>query len=45
MEQQLSFADSEYQNKRHQTREEKFLIRMETRAPESRNKCDSYPKI
>ena len=28
MEYQLSFADSEYQNKRRQTRKEKFLWRM-----------------
>ena len=29
METQLSFADSEYRQKRHQTRKEKFLARME----------------
>ena len=33
MEQQLSFSDSEYQNKRHLTRKEKFLARMEKLVP------------
>lgn len=33
MEHQLSFADSEYQNKRRETRKEKFLGRMETLVP------------
>ncbi|MEH6652483.1 MAG: IS5 family transposase, partial [Motiliproteus sp.] len=33
MEHQLSFADSEYQNKRRQTRKEKFFERMETLMP------------
>lgn len=33
MEQQLSFSDSEYQNKWHQTRKEKFLARMEKLVP------------
>ena len=33
MEYQLSFADSEYPNKRRQTRKEKFLERMETLVP------------
>ena len=33
MEHPLSFADSEYQNKRRQTRKEKFLERMETLVP------------
>ena len=31
MEQQLSFADSDYHHKRHQTRKEKFLARLEIR--------------
>ena len=35
MEQQLSFADSECHNKRHQTRKEKFLARMDALAPGS----------
>lgn len=33
MENQLSFADCEYRQKRHQTRKEKFLARMETLVP------------
>ena len=33
MEHPLSFADSEYKNKRRQTRKEKFLERMETLVP------------
>lgn len=33
MDHQLSFADSEYQNKRRKTRKEKFLERMETLVP------------
>lgn len=47
MDQQLSFADSEYQNKRHQTRKEKFLTRMETLVPWSRLESviePHYPK-
>jgi len=32
MRHQLSFADSEYQHKRHQTRKEKLLERMKTLA-------------
>ena len=36
MEHQLSFGDSEYQNKRRQTRKEKFLGRMETLVPWAR---------
>lgn len=47
MEQQLSFAGSEYQNKRHQTRKEMFLTRMETLVPWSRLESviePHYPK-
>ena len=33
MEHPFSFADSEYKNKRRQTRKEKFLERMETLVP------------
>ena len=33
IENQLSFADSEYRQKHHQTRKEKFLARMETLVP------------
>jgi IS5 family transposase len=33
MEQQLCFADSEYQHKRRQTRKEKFLGRMDKLIP------------
>ncbi len=33
MDHQLTFADSEYQNKRRQTRKEVFLARMETLIP------------
>jgi IS5 family transposase len=33
MDHQLSFADSEYQNKRRKTRKEKFLDRMEKLVP------------
>jgi len=33
MEQQLSFADSEYQHKRRQTRKEMFLGRMDKLIP------------
>ena len=36
MEQQFSCADSEYRNKRRQTRKEKFLGRMESLVPWSR---------
>lgn len=36
MEQQLSFADSEYRLNRNQTRKEKFLARMEQRVPWAR---------
>ena len=33
MEQQLSFSESEYRHKRHQTRKKKFLARMEQLVP------------
>ena len=47
MEHQLSFADSEYQSKRRQTRKEKFLERMETLVPWKRMESvvePHYPK-
>lgn len=47
MNHQLSFADSEYQNKRRQTRKEKFLGRMEMLMPWSRLEAliePHYPK-
>lgn len=47
MENQLSFADSEYRQKRHQTRKEKFLARMETLVPWQRIEAviePYYPK-
>ena len=47
MEQQLSFADSEYQNKRRQTRKEKFLTRMDALIPWQRLEAiiePHYPK-
>ncbi len=36
MDQQLTFADSEFSNKRRQTRKEKFLGRMDTLIPWAR---------
>jgi IS5 family transposase len=47
MEQQLSFADSEYRHKRHRTRKEKFLERMEKLMPWARLEAviePFYPK-
>ena len=47
MEQQLSFADSEYQHKRRQTRKEKFLGRMDKLIPWKRLESiiePHYPK-
>jgi IS5 family transposase len=47
MEQQLSFADSEYQNKRHQKGKEKFLARMDALSPWQRLSAimePHYPK-
>ena len=47
MEQQLSFADSEYQHKRRQTRKEKFLGRMDKLIPWKRLEAiiePHYPK-
>lgn len=47
MENQLSFADCEYRQKRHQTRKEKFLARMEARVPWQRIEAviePYYPK-
>ena len=47
MEQQRSFADSEYRHKRHQTRKEKFLARMEQLVPWARLESviePGYPK-
>lgn len=47
MDQQLSFADSEYRNKRHRTRKEKFLARMEKLMPWKRLEAviePYYPK-
>ena len=47
MEQQLSFADSEYRHKRHRTRKEKFLERMENLMPWARLEAvvePFYPK-
>ncbi len=47
MEQQLSFADSEYQHKHRQTRKEKFLGRMDKRIPWKRLEAiiePHYPK-
>jgi IS5 family transposase len=44
---QLSFADSEFNNKRRQTRKEKFLGRMETLIPWQRLEAviePHYPK-
>lgn len=47
MENQLSFADCEYRQKRHQTRKEKFLARMEALVPWQRIEAviePYYPK-
>jgi len=47
MEQQLTFADSEFSNKRRQTRMEKFLGRMDKLIPRARLEAvieHHYPK-